>query len=298
MKSAYLRFTVPAAVLLGLVVTPALAQRQIIPPEQRVERLERQVQQLQRRVFPQGQPADTAGFYNEPAATQAAVSNLDNRLGALERQLANFLRQSEENAFRVSQLEAELNRLRQKEARLRMLEQRLDSLAAVGQPTAVPAPANNGAASTTVRPAQPGPAAETLRPADGAMDAGEEAYDVGYELWRDGKYDQAITALRAMASSFPNHRRVSWANNLAGRAMLDKGEPRAAAEALLANYRSNPKGERAADSLFYLGQSLLKLNQPGQACKAYSELEAVYGASMRAELQRLLPEAKAQANCG
>ena len=80
--------------------------------------------------------------------------------------------------------------------------------------------------------------------------------------------------------------------------MLDKGEPRAAAEALLANYRQNPKGERAADSLFYLGQSLMALGQPTQACKAYAELEAVYGSSMRDALQSLLPEAKAEANCG
>ena len=71
----------------------------------------------------------------------------------------------------------------------------------------------------------------------------------------------------------------------------------AAAEALLANYRSNPKGERAADSLFYLGQALVALKQAPQACKAYAELEEVYGASMRAELARLLPDAKAKAGC-
>ena len=99
------------------------------------------------------------------------------------------------------------------------------------------------------------------------------------------------------ASAYPKHRRTSWANNLAGRALLDKGEPRAAAEALLANYRSNPKGERAPDSLYYLGQALMQLNQPAQACKAYTELEVVYGASLRAELKRLLPPAKADARC-
>ena len=123
-------------------------------------------------------------------------------------------------------------------------------------------------------------------------DPAEEAYDAGYQLWRTGKYDAAIGALRAFRSSYPNHRRTSWANNLAGRAMLDKGEPRAAAEVLLANYRGNPKGERAADSLFYLGQSLMKLDQPAQACKAYSELEAVYGSTMRADLQKLFRKRK------
>ena len=66
---------------------------------------------------------------------------------------------------------------------------------------------------------------------------------------------------------------------------VGQGQPRAAAEALLANYRSNPKGERAPDSLFYLGQALMKLGQPGQACKAYSELDAVYGAKVRGDLK-------------
>jgi TolA-binding protein len=100
-----------------------------------------------------------------------------------------------------------------------------------------------------------------------------------------------------MASSFPGHRRVSWANNLAGRAMLDKGDYRAAAEALLANYRADPQGERAPDSLYYLGQASFKLRQPQQACKAYAELENVYGQSLRSDLRRLLPAAKSEAKC-
>ena len=40
----------------------------------------------------------------------------------------------------------------------------------------------------------------------------------------------------------------------------------------------------------------MKLGQPGQACKAYSELEAVYGAKVRADLKKLA-DAKAQAQC-
>ena len=100
-----------------------------------------------------------------------------------------------------------------------------------------------------------------------------------------------------MASSFPGHRRVSWANNLTGRALLDKGQPRAAAEALLANYRANPKGERAPDSLFYLGKALVRLGQPAQACKAYDELADVYGSTMRSALKSMIPAARAEAKC-
>ena len=69
------------------------------------------------------------------------------------------------------------------------------------------------------------------------------------------------------------------------------------AEVLLANYRGNPKGERAPDSLFYLGQSLVKLGQTGQACKAYAELTDVYGATLRPQLATMAPAARAQAGC-
>jgi TolA-binding protein len=323
MKSARIRLTASAALLLGLSLTPALAQRQVTP-EQRIDRLERQVRQVQRQVFPKGQPADTASYSDEPAATATSVRTLDERINGLERQLADILRQSEENGHRVSQMETELARVRaESDQRLQALEkagvtaastETAEAETAADSPPPAPKPkieTAGGGSKPKVETASGGskpkvtPAASTSNAANlipttnvaPASDPAETAYDEGYNLWRDGKFDQAITSLRAMASSFPGHRRVSWANNLAGRALLDKGQPRAAAEALLANYRANPKGERAADSLFYLGQSLMKLGQAGQACKAYQELEEVYGSSMRAELKRLLPEAKAQASC-
>jgi TolA-binding protein len=129
------------------------------------------------------------------------------------------------------------------------------------------------------------------------VDEGEDAYTQGFRSWEAGQYDQAIAQLKAFTAAYPKHRRVSFANNLVGRALLDKGDARGAATALLANYRSNPAGERAPDSLFYLGQALTKLGQPGQACKAYAELDAVYGAKIRPDLKKLETDAKAQAQC-
>ena len=302
MKSAHLRFLASAALLLGLSTTPAFGQQRVRTPEQRLDRLERQVNQVQRQVFPRGAPAETAGFSDEPAATATSVRTLDERINGLERQLADILRQSEENGHRVATMEAELARLRADS------DQRLQTLEKAGA-GAEPAETAQVEPDTLAPPPAPKPKVEIASSNSGsstaipttnvapATDPAETAYDEGYQLWVAKKYDQAVTSLRAMASSFPGHRRVSWANNLAGRALLDKGQPRAAAEALLANYRANPKGERAADSLFYLGQSLMKLGQAGQACKAYSELEEVYGKSMRGELQRLLPIAKSEASC-
>jgi TolA-binding protein len=233
-------------------------------------------------------------------ATQASVANLDNRIVTLERQIADLLRVGEENAHRIGQLEAELKQQKDDSAaRIAALEAQL----AAGTPAAVQSAASEveeqkpvqAVASTSSKPK---PINAVVTSDSATDDPAEEAYDAGYQLWKAGKYDEAVGALRAFSSAYPKHRRTSWANNLTGRALLDKGEPRAAAEVLLANYRANPKGERAADSLFYLGQSLMKLDQGSQACKAYAELEAVYGSSMRADLQKQLPAAKSQAKCG
>jgi TolA-binding protein len=303
MTSAFLRTTAAFALVSALAIVPAAAQRQPGTPEQRIDRLEDQLRQVQRRVFPQGQPASTAGLSDEPAATQASVRSLDDRIGALERQLADILRASEENGRKLRDMQADLTRMRtDQEQRLQALEAAVRAGPVASPVSSAPVQSSSQPAPATVR--QPAPAATTAgnSPAatsdeGAAVDPAEAAYNEGFHLWQDKKYDAAIASLRATASSFPKSKWVSWANNLAGRAMLDKGQPRAAAEALLANYRSNPKGERAADSLYYLGQSLKKLGQPEQACKAYGELEAVYGGSMRGELQRLLPGAKADAGC-
>jgi TolA-binding protein len=229
------------------------------------------------------------------------VVALSSRIDALERQLAEMTRLSEENGNRVATLEAELARMRtDADARLRRLETAAppsDASTAVIDRGAAPVErvTQEVPRTTPVRTVEAAPP-RPVRTGDVVAD-GEAAYDAGYQLWLQKRYPEAITALRAMASSFPGHRRVSWANNLTGRALLDSGQPRAAAEALLANYRSNPKGERAADSLFYLGESLVALKQPAQACKAYAELEEVYGGSIRPDLQRLLTSAKARARC-
>ena len=296
---------VALAALVASTANPAAAQRRPPTPEERIERLEKQVQQVQRQVFPRGQPASTAGFSTEPAATLTQANQLSNRLDAIEQQMAELIRASEENGNRLSTIEADLARLRaDQDRRLRTLE---SGAAGAATDPAEPAPAEAVAEADEAPPPPSRPKVETRReptpvsapkPSDANFAAaGEEAYDRGYQLWLAKRYDEAIAALRAMASSFPGHRRVSWANNLAGRALLDKGQPRAAAEALLANYRADPRGERAQDSLFYLGQALVKLRQPEQACKAYGELEEVYGSTMRPQLRQMLPSARIEAKC-
>jgi len=299
-----------ASAAFAFVPSLALAQRQAPPsPEQRIDRLEKQVQQVQRQVFPKGRPADTAGFSDDPAATQSSFITLSQRLDALERQVTDLVRQSEENGNRLRMLETGMGQLKaDQDQRISALEQRMSEAA-----TAAPAPAAEAPPAvttapprskpSTTKPTAPPKTADTAAAvseapaAAAASDPGEDAYSQGFHQWEAGQYDQAIATLKAFTAAYPKHRRLSYANNLIGRAQLDKGDARTAAATLLANYRSNPGGERAPDSLYYLGQALMKLGQPTQACKAYGELDAVYGAKVRPDLKKLETDAKSQAQC-
>lgn len=309
-----------AALVLLLPASSAIAQRQPPSPEQRIQRLERQVDEMQRRVFPKGRPADTAGYSDDPAATQSSVITLNQRLDALERQMTDLLRQSEENNNHLRSLETGIGQLRtDQEQRLQALEQRVTAAESAAtaiapvqteQPTAATPPktkpsAQPPAATPKTKPSAQSPKTSGASPKSdepetagaAASDPGEDAYSEGFHQWEAGNYDAAISTLQDFVKAYPKHRRASYANNLIGRALLDKGDARAAAQALLANYRNNPGGERAPDSLFYLGQALMKLGQPSQACKAYAELDAVYGAKVRPDLKKLETDAKSSAQC-
>src|SRR6185312_7027499 len=97
----------------------------------------------QRQVFPKGRPADTAGFADDPAATQSSVLTLDQRLDALEKEMADLVRTSEDNGSRLRSVEAGLGKLKSDEdQRISALEQQMNAgaLAPAAGPTVEAAP--------------------------------------------------------------------------------------------------------------------------------------------------------------
>jgi len=286
-----MRFSILPALLLVSVAAPALAQS-AEPLDKRLNRIEKELRAVQRKVFPGG-----AGATVEPeiapqqAPTQlpgvpasSAVADLTARVDALEGQLRTLTNQAEENGFRLRQLETAFAQFKaDQEARS----------APAPQVVAPPPPAlrSNGPESAP----QSDDTTADAAPASG--DPGEDAYTAGYRLWSAGKYAQAAQALDAMIKKYPKHKRVSYARNLLGRAYLDDGKPATAAKTFLANYQIDPKGDRAPDSLYFLGDSLVRLGKPAEACKVYDELQDVYGATMRDWVKQRLPKARTDAKC-
>ena len=287
-----MRVHVLGLMLIFSLAMPAAAQQSSRPrqetTEQRINRLEQQLRAVQRRVFPNG----TQQFVEPeiPAEVQAAmggaprgsaITSLSDRLDALEGQVRALTGQIEEQGNRNRQIDEQLTRLRADLA--------AQQAVAAERAAAAVAPAPRQPERTAAAPARAPAAADT-------PDDAEDAYNAGYRLWDQRRYGEAQAALERAATRFPNSRWNSWARNMQGRAYLDDNKPATAARILLANYQNNPRGERAADSLFYLGQALTRLNRRPEACRVYDELAQVYP-DMRDFLRERLPQARRDARC-
>lgn len=283
-----------AMLLIGAAAAPLAAQTTPDLPG-RVGKLEKEMRAVQRKVFPGGAPLEPeiapAPAPASPAGNPASnpVADLTARVDALEAQVRSITGQAEQAAFRLNQLEEQVKRL-QADA-----DARAAAATAAAAPPTVPA---SGSAEPTLAagPAAGGaPASAVERPQTG--DAAEDAYLYGYRLWQAKQYDAAAAELKGVAEKYPKHKRASYAQNLLGRTYLDQGKPALASVAFYDNYQKWPKGDRAPESLYWLGVSLTQLKKPAEACKVYAELNDVYGATLAAGLKAQVAEGKKKAKC-
>jgi TolA-binding protein len=257
----------------------------------RIQKIEKELRAVQRKVFPGGagmtvepeiNPTGVAAPSLEGAPATSAIADLTARVDAIEAQLRTLTGQAEQNAHRLNQIEQAISDLK------------------AGMASAPPAPGPAAASSLPAAAPSGGPRtaaseSEAVPPATG--DPGEDAYTAGFRQWNQGQFAEAQKTLEAMVKQYPKHARASYAQNLLGRAYLDGGKPATAAKIFLANYQNNPKGDRAADSLYFLGISLTKLGKKPEACGVYDELQDVYGAGMRSWVKERVPAARKAAGC-
>ncbi|WP_326523098.1 tetratricopeptide repeat protein [Sphingomonas sp.] len=316
-----MRMTIRAALAAATVLTsfgvPAAAQTAV---EGRVDRLEREMRAVQRKVFPGG-----AGMTVEPQITapqtsqglpgvpsSSALTDLTARVSALEESVRSVTGQVEQTGYRVRQLEESFNAYkRATDARLKALE---DGTAGAAPPAIAAAGDTAPATRPTTRPTTPAPTptpAATRPAADAARtqalaavqrpktsDPAEDGYTYGFRLWEAKLYPEAQAALKETADKYPKHRRASYAQNLLGRAYLDEGKPSLASLAFYDSYKKFPDGERAPDSLFYLADALVKLKKPAaDVCKVYSELTDVYGTRLSATMKAGVEKGRVAQKC-
>jgi len=300
-------FLVAAIAVLGIAgsAAPAFAQSDI---PGRVDRLEREMNAVQRKVFPGGagqnyiQPQITPGQtpqdtgYGTPASSP--LTDLSSRVTSLEQQMSSMTNTVEETQHRLRVLEDQFNSYKQ------VTDQRLAALE--GKGGGIGAPASGGTTPIDSPPPLGGPVADAGSDASAGTggvekpstgDPEEDAYIYGYRLWAAKQYPAAEAQLKSVVEKYPNTRRASYAQNLLGRSYLDDGKPSLASIAFYDNYKKMPDGERAPDSLYFLGQALMKLNKPADACKVYDELSDVYGDKISTGMKADITAARRTAQC-
>ncbi len=294
-----------AAAVVATTPLPAIAQDNT---EARLRRAEAEIRALQRTVFPGGdgqffEPQITQGSTNTGsngtnAPSTTAVTDILARLDAMEVQLQRLTALTEENTNAISLMET----------RVAALENGNNSPTFTGSPSGtVPQPSDpvaatnsniaemNGtseqsadpqpsaATNTAVAQASSGPSAERIaavqaitKPDTG--DAGDDEYSYGFRLWNAGFYPEARQQLASFVEDYPNHLRTTYGRNLLGRAFLDDNMPEEAARWFLRNYQADRTARRAPDSLLYLAESMIAMEDTRRACIALSEFGETYPA--------------------
>lgn len=296
---------VAASLIAALMASASPAAAQAASIEPRVKKLETEMRAVQRKVFPGGSDRFFEPEISAPAAApnttgtsaSAPITDLLLRVDTLETQIRRLTAQTEETGFKMGQLEKRLATL--------------EDTAAQAAAAAAAAPDMGGAAgaagagpvaSATTAAAAAAPSAERVAAVSRiekpqTSDAGEDAYLYGYRLWEAKFLPEAQAQLRFAVEKHPKHKRSSYARNLLGRAYLDDGKPSAAAKMFAENYEKEPKGERAPESLYFLGEALIKLNEKPKACIAFAELAEVYPDVATGRLSDRLAAGRRNAGC-
>ena len=296
-----LRKTLPAlgafacAAVVATTPVPSIAQDNA---EARLRRAEAEIRALQRAVFPGGDgrffepqiQADgtTTGPTTSTAPSTTAVTDILARLDAIEAQMQRLTAKTEENTNMLSGLEMRVAALESGRSETFVADEtdadedtapsatgsNLASMSQDGsseQRRPDPAPATSGPSPERLAAVQ-----EITKPQ--TDDAGDDEYSYGFRLWNAGFYPEARQQLASFVEQYPDHSRTTYGRNLLGRAFLDDGMPEEAARWFLRNYQADRTAARAPDSLLYLAEAMIAMDDTRRACIALAEFGDTYPA--------------------
>lgn len=283
------------AAILAVGIVPHKAQAQAI--EKRIERLEKQLRAVQRKVF-EGRdvafPADGADTAAASSAAPAQAVDMERRIMALEEQLRMLTGQIEELQFQGSQTKEQLdNFMADAEFRFGQLEGKGGTTAGPAGAAAMATTPSAVAAEANELPATPA-AGDTASLPEGVLPAGtaSEQYNYAYSLLAQGKYDTAEAALRAFVAAHPKDDLAGNAQYWLGQSLFVRGRFNEAAREFVSGYQTYPKSSKAPAYLLKIGISLAKIGQKQDACDVFTELKTRFPDSPESK-DRRPPEEKA-----
>lgn len=309
----------------GLVLSmvPVVASAQDWSTQERLDRLERDLNMLQRQVY-RGAPTSASGG----DATTAASTEV--RLEALEQQMRDLTGKVEEYGNQVSQLRQRLEQVNSDNQVRTSMGGDLPPQPGVpspgrypGQDTAAPGTVVPGPGQApqplfgtltppgqrpAIAPPQPQAALASVGPdraergdaADGAPPGGgtpAAQYNRAFGLVKQADYANAEAALRAFIQAHPKDPLVASAQYWIGETLYARKQYPEAASAFADGYKRYPKGPKAPEELLKLGMALGHANQKQNACVAFAELDHAFPSASPA-VRKAAAEERRRLSCG
>ncbi len=292
-EKGFLVRTPMAALFAGLFLMAALAQaapafaqgQGVGSLVDRLERLERDLQTLQREFYRDGassaastsaspSPASPAsGTAATPSSLDApsAAARAELRFAEMEAQIRGLTGQIEEMRFKFTEIGDRLDRLTgDLELRLGALEQ-----GGAGQAGLLNMPQPGTTAVQT--PETPPAAVPASEPVEAAVNVANlsprEAYNHAFSLLSSREYVEAERELKAFLEAHPDDALVPNATYWLGETYYVRNDFRQASVTFLQGYQKDPKGSKAPDNLLKLAKSLGNLREKKQACATLDRLK-------------------------
>ena len=313
------------ALALALCLVPTASQAEDVDElSDKLDRVERDLRDLQYEVYKGNPPASSGGLAGGPVG---GVGSASTRLNDVENSLRDLRGQVETLNFQVRQLTEQLD-IARKEANYR-----LGALEGGAPAGAFPAP-GAAAAPTPAAPRAAGsapqhkPAAGTsgsyggpinINPGTGsdqqgqrpgtlgslpadAVDAGpgglspRQQYDAAMELLSRAQYAEAQNAFRGFVAANPTDELAGPAQYWVGDIAFTQKDYGGAAKAFADLLKRYGKTARAPDGMLKLGLSLMELGQKKEGCTTLGAIKSKYPNANKAILDRAAKRA-AEAQC-
>lgn len=303
---------------LVVVAAPVVARAQFQPQDQdrtmqdRLDRVERDLNMLQRQVYRGGPGAMAAP--GGAAGASSTAADLEIRMERVEAQMRDLTGKVEQVGNGLDQLKQRLEQINS-DFDVRFSQMSGGAVAAAppsrpapdatrfaaGPPpgTVVPGPSGGGGlnpifgtlsppGSAPVRPPPAEPASAEPRAAGSTT----EQFNHAFGLLKQSDYSGAEAALKAFIEAHPNDPLAGNAHYWLGQSYYARNKYPEAAAAFAEGYKRFPKGAKAADDLLYLGMALAKADQKKNACLALEQLDQAFPNPAPAIRQRAGAERK------
>lgn len=308
MKTSHKRIVVGLALSVLMLPGAAVGQsRDAASLADSVERLERQLQTLERTVY-RNAPAPAGSGATSGGVPPAALSQLQITSDSLEEQMRRLTGQMEKLEFQVRQLNERMDRLvADVDFRLRELEDASGVSQASrggGEPVAPSVPQSAGEVTVRgeggsqvfgtltesqlreagIKPGgEPQAAAANVSLPDGST---QEQYNYARQFLLKRDFANAEQALAAFVETNPEDQLAGNAQYWLGETFYVRNDFQAAAQAFAEGFQRYPDSSKAPDNLLKLGMSLSQLDLRDDACITLQKLRVEYPEAPTSIMQR------------